>query len=628
MKRDEIITVCKELHHFDRYCHVLRDKYVDNNKLLFIQIPQVILDSFNRETALGGAYYIFPPTGIQYLYESIKHRNIEVRILDLNYEILKRLHTEPEFNHNDWTTIIDEYLDDFQPSIVGLSCLFDVGIAPLLKVLKALQSRGKSIVIAGGVIATYEWKTLLSHDFCHFAVQGEGENKINYLLDKITYEDFGSEETPGILYNIDKQYHETSGKQDIVEVKGDLISSYQLVNIADYYKYGSLNPFSRREHGSRAPFAAIQLSRGCRGECSFCAVRSFMGRGVRSRPIHDILAEVSYLINSCNVRHFELLDDDPTFNMKLFKTFLREIISRNWKIQWSANNGMIAASIDEELLGLIRDSGCIGFKIGIETGNPAQLRKIRKPGTHQKFLNFSKMLDKYPQIFVGGNFIIGLPEENFSQMIDSFTFALKVNLDWAAMTVCQIVRGASAFADAGEYFESQMKSEGKYVKNFIPSRHSTTGQITYAEKIYKALDIFKLEPGVIPGAEQVKEIWFTFNLLVNYVFNKNLLPGGYTDKFIAWVDRVLSSYPVNPYMNLFLGLAYRIEGNAEKASYHLQRAKTNIYGDAYWEEKFKMFGLDKIINHFPDSTSEVFSCLQTLQQSTLKKIGLDKNTIN
>ncbi len=628
MKGDENVAVCHDSHQFDKYCRLLRDKYVENNKLLFIQIPQVILDSFNRDTALGGAYYIFPPTGIQYLYESIKHRDLEVRILDLNYEILRRVHTEPGFDHNDWLNILVECLDDFQPSIVGLSCLFDVGITPLLKVLKALQSRGKSIVIAGGVIATYEWKNLLSHDFCHFVVQGEGENKLNYLLDKITYENTGNKETPGILFSIDTQFHETSGERDIVEVKGDLVDSYQLVNISDYYKYGSLNPFSRREHGARAPFAAIQLSRGCRGECSFCAVRDFMGRGVRSRPIEDILAEMSFLVNSCSVRHFELLDDDPTFNMKLFKAFLREIIKRNWKIHWSANNGMIAASIDEELLGLIRDSGCIGFKIGIETGNPDQLRKVRKPGTHQKFLNFSKMLDKYPEIFVGGNFIIGLPEENFSQMIDSFKFALKVKLDWAAMTVCQIIRGASAFADAGEYFESQMKSEGSNVTNFIPSRNSDKGQITYTKEIYRALDIFKLESDVIPDSEQVKEIWFTFNLLVNYIFNKNLLPGGHTDKFIAWVDRVLSSYPANPYMNLFLGLAYQIEEDAEEASFYLQRAKTNINGNEYWEERFRRFGLDHIVTDFPDSKNGVFSCLQNLQQSILNQIGMEVDIVN
>ena len=613
---------------FDQYCYTLREKHVHNNKVLFIQIPQVILDSFNRDTALTGGYYIFPPTGIQYLYENIKHRDLDIRILDLNYEILKRIHTQPDFDHNDWPVILEECLDEFQPSIVGVSCLFDVGIAPMLKALKMIRSRGESIVISGGVIATYEWERLLSDELCHFVIKGEGENKLNYLLDRITANDYGCQDTPGIYYQLDRDNHETEGDADIVEVKGNLIDSYKLVNISDYYKYGSLNPFSRREHGTRAPFAAIQLGRGCRAECSFCAVRDFMGRGVRFRTMEDILDEMSYLINECGVTHFELLDDDPTFYRHEFKALLREIIDRKWNIRWSANNGIIAASIDDEMLGLIRDSGCIGFKIGIETGNPELLRKVKKPATHPKFLKFSKMLDKYPEIFVGGNFIVGLPDETFSQMLDSFKFALKVNLDWSAITVCQIIRGASAFADSGEYFEKQMKSEGTNVSNFIPSRNSAGGQIVHETEVCKGLDIFKLDLESVPDEEQIKEIWFTFNLVTNYIFNKNLLPGGHTDKFISWVERVLSSYPKNPYMNLFVGLAYQIEGDREQADYFLQRAIKFSGENDYWKERFHVFGLDLIMEDFPKSREEVYASLLNTQKMVLDKANIEIETVN
>ena len=629
MMKSVVLSVkAHDNHQFDRYCYTMRDKHVCNDKVLFMQIPQVILDSFNRDTALTGGYYIFPPTGIQYLYESIRHRKLEVRILDLNYEILKRVHTRPDFDHNDWPIILEECLDEFQPSIVGISCLFDVGIAPMLKALKIIRSRGESIVISGGVIATYEWERLLSNDLCHFVIKGEGENKLNFLLDRITAKDFGYKETPGIYFQLNGKNYETRGDTDVVEVKGNLIDSYKLVNISDYYKYGSLNPFSRREHGTRAPFAAIQLGRGCRAQCSFCAVRDFMGKGVRFRSIEDILDEMSYLITECGVSHFELLDDDPTFYRHEFKALLREIIARNWKIRWSANNGIIAASIDEEMLGLIRDSGCIGFKIGIETGNPELLRKVKKPATHPKFLKFSKMLDNYPEIFVGGNFIVGLPEETFDQMLDSFKFALKVNLDWAAMTVCQIIRGASAFADSGEYFENQMKSEGRSVSNFIPSRNSAGGQITHEKEVYKGLDIFGLDPESIPDEEQIKEIWFTFNLTTNYIFNKNLLPGGHTDKFISWVDRVLSSYPKNPYMNLFVGLAYQIEGNTRRADHYRQKAITFSGESDYWQERFQTFGLSWIMENFPNSKEDVYECLINTQKMVLEKANLGDDTVN
>ena len=598
---------------FERYCAKLVAEYPGNKRVLMIQIPQVILDSFNRDIALNRGYYIFPPTGLQYLYESIKHRGLEIEILDLNFEILKRVHEDPEFDVAAWPEILKEKLDAFRPTIVGVSCLFDVGIAPMLETLRTVRACGEAITVGGGVIATYEWETLLARDLCHFVVRGEGENKLNYLLDRLTGEDFGTVPTPGIYFRDDGKTHETQGAPDIVEVTGNLIDSYDLVPIEEYHKYGSLNPFSRMDGATgHARFAAIQLCRGCRAQCTFCAVRDFMGKGVRYRPFEHIFEEMEFLINERGVRHFELLDDDPTFYRREFQALLQGIINKGWDIHWSANNGIIAASVDERTLALMRDSGCIGFKIGIETGNPDMLRTIKKPATHPKFLKFSKMLEYYPEIFVGGNFILGLPKERFFEMMDSFKFILDVNLDWAAITVCQIIRGASAFSDSGEYFQTQMRKDGHNVTNFIPSRNSAKGYIEHNDPVLRGLDVFRIDPDSVPSADQVREIWFTFNIIGNYIFNKNLKPGGDASKFISWVLNAQKAYPTNPYMNLFMALAYVIKGDDATAAVLRQKAIDHSR-DGYWAERFKMFGLDAIVDNFPQSAEGVYASLAAMQ---------------
>ncbi len=613
---NEINTSNEELM---EYCKELVEAIPFNNKILLIQIPQVILDSFNKDTAHAGGYYIFPPTGLQYLYESIKTRGIEVRILDINYEILKRTHEDETFDHNSWPMILIEELDNFEPSVVGVSCLFDVGISPMLDALKIIRKRKDSIVIGGGVIATYEWDKLLTDELCHFVIEGEGENKLNYLLDNIsnTQQDYIS--TPEIHFKRGDKKLITYGEPDIVEVKTDLVDSYKLINIKDYHKYGSLNPFSRRAETQKIPFAAIQLSRGCRAACSFCAVRDFMGKGVRFRTVKDILTEMDYLINKEGVGHFELLDDDPTFYRAELKELLREIIKRKWDIKWSANNGMIAAAIDEELLGLMRDSGCIGFKIGIETGNPEMLKIIKKPASHNRFKQFSKILDNYSEIFVGGNYIIGLPDETFSMMLDSFRFSINVNLDWSAYTVCQIIRGASAFADSGEYFDNQMESSGKNVTNFIPSRNSSKGEVLHKTEVLKGLDIFELGHDKVPDEEQVTELWFTFNVIVNYIYNKNLSVRGRPEKFIDWVERVLMAYPTNPYMNLFVGLAYVLKNENDVAQKYFNNTVEIVKGSDYWKTRFEQFGFNVLLNNsFPNNKEDVYATLFVLQKRVEK----------
>ena len=169
----------------NRYCAVLRQQFSLNRRLLFVQIPHNLLSVFNRETALQRGYYAFPPTGLQYLYEAIRDRGFEVRILDINYELLVRVHEQVDFDPANWLTILDDALEEFEPSIVGVSCMFDMAISALIETLERIRTYGRSITISGGVIATYEWKTLIGQHLSHFVVRGEGENKLNFLLDNI-----------------------------------------------------------------------------------------------------------------------------------------------------------------------------------------------------------------------------------------------------------------------------------------------------------------------------------------------------------------------------------------------------------------------------------------------------------
>ena len=590
-------------------CRSLRENLEPGNRFLMIQIPQVILASFSRDIALKRGYYNFPPTGLQYLFEAIKGRDLEIEIFDLNFELLKRIHQDSGFHHDQWPEILEEKLAEFRPSMVGVSCLFDAGIAPMLKSLEIIREQTDAIVIAGGVIATYETKNLLTNGGCHFVISGEGENKLNFLLDHLTGENEGAVATPGIYFHTGGEEHESVGAPDIVDVKGDLVDSYQKVAIEEYYKYGSLNSFTRMRD---APYAPLQFARGCRAMCTFCAVRDFMGKGVRHRSVEDVLAEMTFLVEERGVHHFEWLDDDPTYYKDEFKQLLREITTRDWDIRWFSNNGVIASTIDEELLQLMCDSKGIGFKVGIESGNPDMLKKVKKPATHDKFRKLSEMLESFPELFVGGNIIIGLPGEKFFQMMDSFKFCLEINLDWTPMTMCQSIRGASAFSDSGEYFESQMKAKGENVLNFIPVRDSSKGRVEADDTVLHGLDVFRVDPESEPSADQVREIWFAFNVICNYVFSKNLMPGGRPHKFICWVENAQKSYPSNPYMCLFLSLAYVLKGGLGKAE-ELRAQAIEYSQPEYWRERFETFGLDTILEAEPKTEQGVYDVLTKCQ---------------
>ena len=158
--------------------------------------------------------------------------------------------------------------------------------------------------------------------------------------------------------------------------------------------------------GTDRAYAAIILNRGCRAACTFCAVRDFNGKGVRSRSVEETLEEIIYLNLELGIKHFEFLDDDLLRYKDLVYELLQGFINNNLNLTWSANNGLIANSLDTDLLLLFEKTNCIGFRIGVESGNEEILKTIQKPATLTSLRKTSTLLKNHPDLFVAVQYII------------------------------------------------------------------------------------------------------------------------------------------------------------------------------------------------------------------------------
>jgi len=345
-----------------------------------------------------------------------------------------------------------------------------------------------------------------------------------------------------------------------------------------------------------------------------------MGRGLRQYPVADLLAEIHYHIKERGIRHFEVLDDDffgYQSSSEPVITLLKEMVKLNetYGISWAAGNGFIAASLSEELLDLMRDSGCVGFRIGIESGNQQMLRRMRKPVSLPLLKKVGIMLQKFPDLFVGGNYIIGLfGEESFREMLDTFRFACEMNLDWAAFTTFQFTSKATAVKENLKLKETQ-------ATDFIPAKDTASREITESEKIVSGPEVFNMPGDTIPSPEQIRQIWFTFNLVSNYINNKNLKSGGRPEKFVSWIEAVHIAYPDNPYMPLFAGIGHALLDNRETANRCLEKAKQCVKASRYWNNRFKLFGLTTFLTDFPQDAQEAQQLLEPMRKRYSEWIG-------
>ena len=115
-----------------KYCEELKQKIPLNKEVLLIKGPQINLNAFEVGVAKNRCYYAYPPTGLQYLAGAMKGHGLNVKILDLNFELLKRIKQDENFDYRNWISILDDYLKINNPSIIGVSNTFAVDIPSLM----------------------------------------------------------------------------------------------------------------------------------------------------------------------------------------------------------------------------------------------------------------------------------------------------------------------------------------------------------------------------------------------------------------------------------------------------------------------------------------------------------------
>jgi radical SAM superfamily enzyme YgiQ (UPF0313 family) len=156
-------------------------------------------------------------------------------------------------------------------------------------------------------------------------------------------------------------------------------------------------------------FGAIQTTRGCPLNCSFCSVTAFNGARYRQRPIPDVVRE----FKAIREKYVLVVDDNligtRPEHIARAKDLFRAIREANLQKEWIAQ-ATINFADDEELVRLAAQSGCRGVFIGFESPSPEGLREVGKKFNILKDRDFRACVRRIQRhgILVVGSFIIGL----------------------------------------------------------------------------------------------------------------------------------------------------------------------------------------------------------------------------
>jgi anaerobic magnesium-protoporphyrin IX monomethyl ester cyclase len=143
------------------------------------------------------------------------------------------------------------------------------------------------------------------------------------------------------------------------------------------------------------------------------------------RSAENVLEEIDMLCKN-GVKEITFLDDHFFFDRQRAIDIMKGIMKYN--ILWKCVN-LTVWLLDEELLDLMKKSGCYMMVISVESGDQYVVNKIvKKPIKLDKTIEIVNMA-KSKGFDILANFIIGFPHETWEQVRTTIAFASEFNVD-------------------------------------------------------------------------------------------------------------------------------------------------------------------------------------------------------
>lgn len=202
-------------------------------------------------------------------------------------------------------------------------------------------------------------------------------------------------------------------------------------------------------------YTNIRTAISCPFSCAFCGFPEHAGK-YQTADITEIEQELKELNKIETIKSIFIVDD--TFNVpkERFKGILKMMIKNKFRFKWYSHFRCQFA--DEEIVKLMKESGCEGVFLGIESGSDKILKNMNKAVTVEQYRMGIKFLKKYG-IITQASFIIGFPGETIETVQETINFIEESGIDfyraqlWYCDTITPIYKKRDEFGIKGSQFE-------------------------------------------------------------------------------------------------------------------------------------------------------------------------------
>lgn len=434
------------------------------NRILFIHPP--LISQSRVEIGLK-----YPPMGIVFLAAIVRQNGYSVKIIDANVE-------RSSFKE------IEEVLQDYRPSVVGISFTSLLSESAHLTARLIKEFNKDIIIMAGGYHPTVMPLEIINDTNFDFVCSGEGEVTFIEWLKKLESGEKDFNKVKGLVFKQGGQIVITPPRELIPELDILPMPAYDLLQINRYSSLAS----------TRKPYVTYIRSRGCPFYCIFCGVQKMFTRRYRCQSPEKTISEIDILVNDFKIREINFKDSDFLINRDNVKKLCELLIAKNYDLIWTCNARV--DMVNDEILSLMKKSGCRLISFGVESGNQEVLDKLKKGITAQQTKEAVKLVRKHKIIcafdmILGG---IGETRESFEQTL---RFLRDLSPDYVAFSYLTAFPGSELYDEAvkNNWFIDGKNDNYDYEELRLNATNLPNGELS---KLYKkAFGSFYFRPGYI-----------------------------------------------------------------------------------------------------------------------------------
>jgi anaerobic magnesium-protoporphyrin IX monomethyl ester cyclase len=314
-----------------------------------------------------------------------------------------------------------EQIRHLSPKIVAISCMTGYH-KNLLSFMDELKHNINGIfTIMGGAHPTFYPEVLENCNCLDAICIGEGELAMVELTEAICS---GKEYIN--INNLHIKRDEHIKKNPLRK----LITDFDMFPIPDRALYYDSYPFLAQVSMKR-----FISGRGCPYQCSFCFNHQYntMYRGcgpiVRKKSVERVLSEIDEVARRWTLLTVHFSDDTFMLDLQWFERFCKSY--KTVDIPFTINARF--DQITETSIQLLKEAGCIGCSLGLESGS----EKIRNQIFNKKLAN--QQIERGANLLQSGELsimttnIIGVPDETVEDAMNTIRFNLKIKSNFGRM---------------------------------------------------------------------------------------------------------------------------------------------------------------------------------------------------